>query len=84
MIIPFLLFPSFNDHYQGNKSPFVLYIDPLWLTVKDQFDGTRQFLQMITDTYNVGVYVAIYKRTWLKHKQMQKHTLANLHMKTYT
>jgi len=42
-----LINESYEAHYQGNKSPFVLYIDPLWLTVEAQYDGTRQFLEKV-------------------------------------
>jgi len=62
-----IIYDSFNEHYQGNKSPFVLYIDPLWLTVKEQFDGTRQFLQMITDTYNDTYFITTQQSLdWMK------------------
>ncbi|XP_012943610.1 chitin deacetylase 7 [Aplysia californica] len=42
-----MLFESFSNHYEGSKSPFVLYIDPLWLSVDYQYEGTRQFVEFV-------------------------------------
>jgi len=46
-----MLFEAFSEHYEGGKSPFILYIDPLWLTVDYQLEGTVQFLDFIRTAY---------------------------------
>ncbi|GFS01576.1 chitin deacetylase 9 [Elysia marginata] len=48
---------SFALHYEGKtKAPFILYIDPTWLTVEYQRQGTRQFLEFIR---------AAFQDTWI-------------------
>lgn len=46
-----LLFESFSAHYEGKRSPFVLYIDPLWLSIDHQYEGTKQFLQFVRSSF---------------------------------
>jgi len=56
-----LIFDSFSAHYNGTRSPFVLYLDPLWLTDKRQMEGTRRFIDLIAKSF---------KDTWfISHTQ---------------
>jgi len=47
-----MLYQAFAEHNEGSKSPFILYIDPLWLTVDYQLEGTVQFLDFVRSAYD--------------------------------
>ncbi|KAK3799933.1 hypothetical protein RRG08_064824 [Elysia crispata] len=46
-------YDTFAMHYEGTtKAPFILYIDPMWLTVEYQRQGTKQFLEFIAAAFD--------------------------------
>jgi hypothetical protein len=47
-----MLYEAFKEHLDGGRSPFVLYMDPLWLSVDYQLEGTKQFLDFVRSTYD--------------------------------
>ncbi|KAK3709459.1 hypothetical protein RRG08_017242 [Elysia crispata] len=52
-----LFFNAFTQHYnQRTRPPFVMFIDPAWLTDDKQAKGTNQFLQFVG---------AAYEDTWI-------------------
>jgi len=65
-----MLYSSFAEHYEGGKSPLVLYIDPLWLTVDYQKEGTVQFLEFIRTAYE-DTWITTHQQAldWMKDPQ---------------
>jgi hypothetical protein len=43
----------FADHYNGNRTPFLMIVDPAWAANQDKRDGTTEFLQYIRAAFGV-------------------------------
>lgn len=52
-----LFFNAFADHYNGNRTPFLMIVDPAWAANQDKRDGTTEFLQYIRAAFGNEVWV---------------------------
>jgi hypothetical protein len=43
----------FAGHYNGNRAPFLMIVDPSWASNQDKRDGTAEFLQYIRSAFTV-------------------------------
>jgi len=61
-----LMQDAFEQHYTGKRSPFILYIDPLWPTVEYQAAATKKFLETVTANKDVFVVTTSQALAWIK------------------
>ncbi|KAK3106817.1 hypothetical protein FSP39_000477 [Pinctada imbricata] len=58
-----ILYNNFNEHYDGNRAPFVVEIDPVWVKNQDYLDGTIEFLEYVRaafdDTWIINAWQAV-------------------------
>ena len=45
---------SFIKHYEGGRSPFMIVVNPEWVTVDYKREGTRQFLEYVRAAFDVS------------------------------
>ncbi|KAK7106266.1 chitin deacetylase 7-like isoform X2 [Littorina saxatilis] len=58
-----LFYNSFIKHYEGSRSPFMIVINPQWVTYDFKREGTRQFIEYVRaafeDTWVLSVRQAL-------------------------
>ncbi|XP_005108553.1 chitin deacetylase 7 [Aplysia californica] len=47
-----MLYEAFGDHFGGKRTPYLLYLNPQWLTIPHQREGTRQFLDFLMSSFD--------------------------------
>ncbi|XP_045185641.2 chitin deacetylase 7-like [Mercenaria mercenaria] len=52
-----LFFKAFSDHYNGNRTPFLMIVDPAWASKQDLRDGTTEFLQYVRTAFGKNVWI---------------------------
>ena len=45
---------SFATHYEGNKEPYILVLDPVWVKTDYKLEGTIQFVDYLRAAFNVS------------------------------
>lgn len=63
-----LFFTAFQDHYNGNRAPFMMVIDPAWAKNQDFRDGTIEFVEYIRAAFtDVWIVPAIQMLQWVQN-----------------
>ncbi|XP_060601484.1 chitin deacetylase 7-like [Ruditapes philippinarum] len=52
-----IFFNAFAGHYNGNRAPFLMIVDPSWASNQDKRDGTAEFLQYIRSAFTNEVWI---------------------------
>lgn len=45
---------SFATHYEGNREPYIVVLDPVWVKTDYKLEGTIQFVDYLRAAFNVS------------------------------
>ncbi|XP_061165268.1 chitin deacetylase 1-like [Saccostrea echinata] len=62
-----LLYNNFASHYEGNKEPYVIVLDPLWMKTDYKLEGTIEFVDYVRAAFDdVWVVTADQMLQWVQ------------------
>ncbi|XP_076453010.1 chitin deacetylase 8-like isoform X2 [Babylonia areolata] len=62
-----IFYNSFINHYHGKRSPFMMVINPEWVTVPNKKEGTIQFLKYVTSLNDVWIVTVSQALDWVRY-----------------
>jgi hypothetical protein len=48
------VYSSFASHYEGNKEPYVIVLDPIWMKTDYKLEGAVEFVGYIRSAFDVS------------------------------